>query len=132
MLPIYITPYENSLPFIFIGEGVKDGLQKLLERLPEHHQIKRIELPFFNRDRQIDLICSRYNVEIEYSKHDCLKKTKLEYMTATTNCADPHGMTGNKMGFGSVDGAIAENLRGKAIKFSPIINKLMTECFVKF
>lgn len=105
-------------------------MEKLLSRLPETHRIKRIELPFFDPCFSINAVCAKYNVELKYSKDDALKNTRRGYTTATTNNADPHSMTGNKMGFGSVDGAIAENLSGKAIKFSPIINKLMKERFV--
>lgn len=114
-----------------LGRGVADGLENLLKLLPKNHRIKRIELPFFDENPHINCVCSKYDVELKYGKDDALKKTQLEYTTATTNSADPHTTTGNKMGFGSVDGAIAENLGGKAIKFSPIINQLMKECFVK-
>lgn len=106
-------------------------MENLLRTLPEGNTLKRIELPFFDPCPSIDLVCSAYNVELKYSKDDALKSTRRGYTIATTNSADPHTMTGNKMGFGSVDGAIAENLRGKAVKFSPIINQLMKECFVK-
>lgn len=105
-------------------------MECLFRRLPKSHSIKRIELPFFDQNPSIDLVCSKYNVELAYSMDDALKKTHSEYTTATTNSADPHTITGNKIGFGSVDGAIAENLSGKAIKFSQIINKLMKENFV--
>lgn len=114
-----------------LGQGVADGLENLLKLLPKNHRIKRIELPFFDQNPHIDCVCSKYDVELKYSTDDALKSTRREYMTATTNSADPHSTTGNKMGFGSVDGAIAENLAGKAIKFSPIINQSMKECFVK-
>lgn len=107
-----------------------EGLHNLLEGLPKNHRIKSIELPFFDPCPSIDLVCSKYNVELKYSTDDALKNTRLGHTTATTNSADAHAMTGNKMGFGSIDGAIAENLSGKAIKFSPIINKLMKECFI--
>lgn len=107
------------------------GLQKLLGTLTGNHHIKRIELPFFNADPGIDEICARHNVELVYGRDDGLRKTHSDYTTATTNCADPHAMTGNKMGFSSIDGTIAENIQGKAIKFSPIINKLMKERFIK-
>lgn len=115
--------------FVFTGQGVVEGLQKLLGRLTQGHLIKRIELPFFDQDHNIDQICAFHNVELVYGNDDSLKKTHNNYTTATTNCADPHAMTGNKMGFGSIDGTIAENIQGKAIKFSPIINKLMKEYY---
>jgi hypothetical protein len=52
-------------------------------------------------------------------------------VTATTNCADPHVVMGNEMGFRSVDAAIAENLLSKANIFSPTINKSMKEKFIE-
>ncbi|XP_037041118.1 uncharacterized protein LOC119077872 isoform X2 [Bradysia coprophila] len=114
----------------FIGLGVAVGLEYLLRVLPENHRIKAVELPFYDTLPAIGSVCRKYNVELRYSMDDALKCTRRGLTTATTNSADPHAMTGNRMGFGSVDGAIAENLQGKAIKFSPVINESMTECFV--
>jgi hypothetical protein len=64
------------------------------------------------------------------SRDDALKKTST-YVTATTNCADPHVVMGNEMDFGSVDAAIAENLLSKANIFSPTINQSMKEKFIE-
>lgn len=125
--------YKGSSKFrdIFrLGQGVAKGLRLLLERLPKSHMIKRVELPFYSQNFVIDYVCSKYNIEVNYGTDDCLKKTHCKYTTATTNCADSHATTGNKMGFGSIDGAIAENVRGKAIKFTPFINELMEEFFI--
>ncbi|KAG4076096.1 hypothetical protein HA402_011442 [Bradysia odoriphaga] len=103
----------------FIGLGVAAGLEYLLRILPENHRIKAVELPFYDPLSAIGRVCRQYNVELKYSRDDALKYTQRGFTTATTNSADPHAMTGNRMGFGSVDGAIAENVQGKAIKFSP-------------
>ncbi|XP_037048840.1 uncharacterized protein LOC119083264 [Bradysia coprophila] len=125
----YAGPFRHLLDR-FIGQGVAEGLENLLKNLPENHRIRGIELPYFDRNAAIDVACSQHNLELRYGKEDALKSTLAECITATTNSADSHSMTGNKMGFGSVDGAIAENLSGKAIKFSPIINGLMQKRFV--
>ena len=76
---------------------------------------------------QLLIVCAENNVQLKYSRDDALLKTHPNYTTATTNCADPHASIGNKMGFGSIDGAIAENLGFKAMKLSPIINKFIME-----
>ncbi|KAJ6649492.1 hypothetical protein Bhyg_04728, partial [Pseudolycoriella hygida] len=102
----------------FIGQGVAKGLRRLMKLLPKYHMIRRVELPFFDRNVDIDVFQKKHDIEVIYSTDDGLKKTHVELTTATTNCADPHAMTGNRMGFGSIDGAIAENLREKAVKFS--------------
>lgn len=105
-------------------------MDNLLTILPANHRIKRVELPFFDPNPNIAHVCSKHDIELKYSTDDALKNTRWIYTTATTNSADPHSMTGNKMGFGSVDGAIAENLNGKAVKYSAVINKAMKECFL--
>lgn len=114
----------------FVEHGVAEGLDRLIGILPHNHWIKSVELPFFEPSPAILDVCVKHRLDVKFCVDDALKSTRVGTTTATTNTADPHAMTGNKMGMGSVDSAIAENLRGKAIKFSPIINKAMKECFV--
>ena len=110
-----------------IGQGVAQGLAELL---PRQQHIKSIELPFYDQNPIIDKVCAENNVQLKYGRDDALLKTHPNHTTATTNCADPHASIGNKMGFGSIDGAIAENLDFKAMKLCPIINKLITQNFI--
>ena len=110
-----------------IGQGVAEGLAELL---PRQQHIKSIELPFYDHNPIIDKVCAENNVQLKYDRDDALLKTHPNYTTATTNCADPHASIGNKMGFGSIDGAIAENLGFKAMKLCPLINKKMMEYFL--
>ena len=110
-----------------IGQGVAEGLAELL---PRQQHIKSIELPFYDQNPIIDKVCAENNVQLKYGRDDALLKTHPNYTTATTNCADPHTSIGNKMGFGSIDGAIAENLIQKALTLCPIINKILSEIYL--
>jgi len=65
---------------------------------------------------------------------DCLSPLQngaKEYITATTNCADPHVVMGNEMGYASVDAMIAQNLVGKGRTFSPYLNGKMKEKYLE-
>jgi len=64
------------------------------------------------------------------SRSDALKQTN-SYKTATTNCADPHAVMGNEMGYSSVDAAIAQNLVNKGNQFSPCLNQQMNMKFIE-
>lgn len=119
--------------------AVLKGLEQLCN-LPvsARSQIKRIELPFYaeKNNKKIDNIlaaieklCQKNHIEFSSAAADALKPTS-DYVTATTNCADPHAVTGNEMNYGSVDAAIAENLKRKGNNFSPICNPKMQEKFV--
>ncbi|MCS5709316.1 hypothetical protein CC99x_010405 [Candidatus Berkiella cookevillensis] len=120
--------------------GVLLGLrQLLLVQSPDtYSQIKRIELPFFNTANnpkiqrildKIALLCKQKGIEFASDKNDALAPTST-HMTATTNCSDPHAPTGNEMNYGSVDAAIAENLKRKGNNFSPICNPEMKAQYV--
>ena len=123
----YAGPYQKLLESL-IGQGVAEGLAELL---PRQRCIKAVELPFYSQEPLIDKVCAQNKVQLKYSKDDALERTFADYATATTNCACAHASTGNTMNFSSVDGAIARNLRGKANKFSPLINREMREIFLK-
>ena len=122
----YAGQFQRLLESL-IGQGVAEGLTQLL---PRQHRIKSIELPFYDMVPMINKICSDNNVPLKYGKDDALESTHQRYATATTNCACSHASTGNAMGFGSVDGVIGRNLRGKANKFSPILNQEMREMYL--
>ncbi len=129
---------KNSLD-LHLALGVLKGIESLFSQEPStYSQIKSIELPFFTTSkradimrvlRDINVLCRKNNVQFASNNQDCLEQTS-EYMTATTNCADPHAPTGNEMNYGSVDAAIAENLKRKGNNFSPICNPEMKEAFI--
>lgn len=113
----------------YIYRGVAEGLAALFSSTNQKW-IKAVELPFYKYDREIYNICEEYGIECKFSTDDALKRTHRDFITATTNCADPHAMAGNEMGYSSVDAAIAQNLESKANIFSPIINKIIGEKFI--
>ncbi|XP_054152769.1 uncharacterized protein LOC128951548 [Oppia nitens] len=114
----------------YINAGVSSGLNKLLDNSAVQ-KIASIELPFFDPTQDIiDSLVSHNRPAPVFGKQDALKQTN-GYLTATTNCADGHCVTGNEMGFNSVDSAIAENLVDRANKFSPVLNELMTERYIQ-
>jgi hypothetical protein len=79
----------------------------------------------FNYFLKFSLNKSRFQV----GDNDALKKTN-NFITATTNCADPHVVLGNEMRYSSVDAAIAENLVSKGHHFSPCLNRSMRIKFI--
>ncbi|HRE31525.1 MAG TPA: hypothetical protein PLD88_06060, partial [Candidatus Berkiella sp.] len=118
-----------------LTQGVLLGLKRWI-KLPtaQRDKIKRIELPFYkeagnvaiqNTLNEIERICAKHNIEFAATTQDALAPTSKQYITAATNCSDPHVPTGNEMHYGSVDAAIAENLARKGNNFSPICNKEM-------
>lgn len=120
--------------------AVYEGIKQFFNLpLAMRSQIKRIELPFF-RDAdnpQIDKIlnkiaklCKENKIEFASTNDDALAPTSTKFKTATTNCSDPHAPTGNEMNYGSVDAAIAENLKKKGNNFSPICNRKMQQEFL--
>lgn len=125
--------------------GVEQGLRKLLA-LPKsaRSQIKRIELPFYEKEygnnvvqpetkaaiTRIRNLCVSANIVFSTDAEDALKPTS-KYITATTNCSDPHAPTGNEMGHNnSVDATIAENLQHKGNNFNPCLNTAMKQSYV--
>jgi hypothetical protein len=112
-----------------INKGIANGLD-LLFSSKNQKWIKAVELPFYDKDQDIINICEKHGIECKFSTDDALKRTHPSFVTATTNCADPHAMAGNEMGYSSVDASIAENLKSKANIFSPLINKLIGEKFL--
>ncbi|MCS5710335.1 hypothetical protein [Candidatus Berkiella aquae] len=118
-----------------LTKGVLLGLYQWLKLpLAQRNKIKRIELPFYkevdnvvieNTLNEIASICAQHDIEFSATNQDALAQTSKKYITATTNCSDPHAPTGNEMHYGSVDAAIAENLARKGNNFSPICNKEM-------
>lgn len=86
-------------------------------------KVKRITLPFSGSDAsapdsaktlnpilsQIEAVTKKLGLEWGGTpKEDALKPCK-GYVTATTNCADPHAMMGNEGGQSSVDASISTN-----------------------
>jgi hypothetical protein len=124
-----------------LTKGVLKGLQQFFALpMAMRSQIKRVELPFYKDDSnptisallaKINNLCKKHKVEFASTHDDALAQTSSKYKTATTNCSDPHAPTGNEMHYGSVDAAIAENLRRKGNNFSPLCNRKMTGQFVK-
>lgn len=122
-----------------LAMGIMKGVQRLFDAPASKRQnIKRIELPFFNPEadkevaktlKQIKALCELNSIEFSSTNDDALAQTS-KYITATTNCSDPHAPTGNEMNFGSVDAAIAENLEKKGNNFSPICNPDMKAKFI--
>jgi hypothetical protein len=120
--------------------GVLKGIEQLFNLSPDlHSQIKRIELPYYKdqKNEKVDQIlndiknlCERNKIEFASTMEDALSQTSQKYKTATTNCSDPHAPTGNEMNYGSVDAAIAENLKSKGNNFSPICNSKMGQQYV--
>ncbi len=115
--------------------GVIDGLETLFrEHSPKN--IKALEFPFYTEDpmshTRLETLKSKYGLAgIRFSHEDALKTTIPNLVTGTTNCADPHAPFGNEMSWGSVDGAIGENLKTKGNIFCPCLNKSMKEKFIK-
>lgn len=120
--------------------GVLKGIEQLFN-LPSdlRSQIKRIELPFYNDQKNqkvaqilndIKNLCKKNKIEFSSTMVDALAQTSQQYKTATTNCSDPHVSTGNEMNYGSVDAAIAENLKRKGNNFSPICNDKMNQQYI--
>jgi len=120
---------EHLLP------GVLDGLERLFtERKPE--AIRSLEFPFYRLDpnskTRLESLKSEFGVNYKFSHDDALMNTTVAegLITATTNCGDPHAACGNEMGFCSVDGAIAENLKSRGNIYCPNLNKGITSKFV--
>lgn len=123
-----------------LARGVLAGVKQLFKLSKEDRsQIKRIELPFYfdysdqnmmQILKEINTLCQHNGVEFNSTCEDALAQTS-KYITATTNCSDPHVPTGNEMGYMSVDAAIAENLQGKGNKFNPILNRKMKAEYLK-
>ena len=111
-----------------IIRGVCRGMRRLLDS--GLNRIKSFEFPFYKRDKELMDICAKGRVKCYFTRNDALKNSRPGLMTATTNCANPHTITGNLMKHRSVDEAIAENLRSKANKWSSIINIKMKEKFI--
>lgn len=119
--------------------GVLKGLRQLLALPPaSRNRIKRLELPFYEEDQNarvaqilndIRKLCQRNDIEFSCNDADALEQTS-PYTTATTNCSDPHAPMGNEMNYGSVDAAIAENLRLKGNNFNPICNPKMKAAYL--
>ena len=111
-----------------IVNGIYRGLQRQLRQ--KSNKIKSFEFPFYAHDQRLWELCDKYRIYCGFTDEDALRPADY-HMTATTNCACAHAVAGNGMTYGSVDSAIAENLRSKANKFSPIINSKMKEKFIK-
>ena len=111
-----------------IMTGIYLGLEQVLPRV--RHVIKALEFPFYHFDQRVEQICKEYDVECWFNTDDALKHSDPRLLMATTNCSDPHSVTGNEMNYQSVDAAIAENLWSKANKFSPVINSAISEQFI--
>lgn len=122
----YFAGHYKRILESLIGQGVAEGLALLL---PRQHRIKAVELPFFTSNPMIDKVCEENKVRLMYGQNDALQRSYPDWTTATTNCSDGNASAGNAMGFGSIDGCIAENLESKAKKFSPIINQSMREIY---
>ncbi|MBN9287960.1 MAG: hypothetical protein BGO43_00435 [Gammaproteobacteria bacterium 39-13] len=128
-----------------LSENLALAVLKSIEQLCKlpfsaRNHIKRIELPFYKEktNKKIELIllainklCEKNNIEFASLPTDALAPTSKKYTTATTNCADPHAVMGNEMHYGSVDAAIAENLKQKGNNFSPVCNQAMGAKFVQ-
>jgi len=108
--------------------GVLDGLERFFKEF-NPTPIRSLEFPFYRLDpnskERLDDLKSTFGVNYKISHDDALKNTTKEegLVTATTNCGDPHAACGNEMGFSSVDGAIAENLKSRGNIFCPCLNK---------
>lgn len=116
-----------------LEQNINRGVLKGLETFFSNHTnkwIKMIELPFYESDDEIIALCKRNGVDCIFTRDDALKSTFKNLIIATTNCADPHSVFGNEMGYSSVDAAIATNLKGSGHKFNPQLNKLMHEVFI--
>lgn len=124
-----------------LAQGIEQGLKSLLKlSYSERSQIKRIELPFFANPSndvetvdalaRIEKLCKSRQIEFSAKAIDALEAEKIQqYVTATTNCSDPHAPTGNEMNHGSVDAAIAENIEGKLNHFNAALNTAMQSKF---
>lgn len=121
-------------------QGILAGLSSLIVNgeLDKISKIKQIELPFYSIDQNskvvqdLKALCNSPGVDIKilFSRDDALYQSKdSPYMTATTNCSDPHVLAGNEMYHQSVDAAIAHNTKDHADKLSPLVNPDMQQQF---
>ena len=125
----FAGPYYDILEK-HISRGVYRGMKALFES-STNRNIRSFEFPFYKSNPQIMSLCAKYSIDCRFSFDDALKQPHPNLMTATTNCADPHAVTGNEMGYSSVDAAIAQNLKSKANKWSPVLNTKMSEEFIE-
>jgi hypothetical protein len=101
--------------------GIEQALRKI-EQLPEAERVAalgkvgRIELPFSASPPHSDPIINRIKTLVENlnlgwggTPSEDAFVTRVGFINATTNCADPHAMIGNEGGYSSVDAAIASN-----------------------
>lgn len=117
----------------YLLQGVYESLKLLLESkaIPN---IKQIELPFYENTtaqaiKLIEDLCKEYNIDCVRKRQDALKDTRPDLALATTNCSDPHVLSGNEMRLQSVDAAIALNLVNHGDTLSPFVNPDMRQQF---
>ena len=124
----------KSVLIKYILPGVVKGLRNLFKHKPM--AIKSLEFPFYEQDdesiRKLEKLKLKYEIKYHFSRDDALKTTAPDpdSIIATTNCANPHSPIGNAMSFGSIDGAIANNLRTKGNIFCPCLNRRMRSRFM--
>lgn len=125
-------------------KGINSALQSIVDidesnRLKFLGKIKSIELPFSKPDDTASTSGKNKEINDELKKieeklktlgleSDCSKKDALSekegYITAVTNCGDPHALFGNEGCYESVDAAISSNMVNPNI-LNPLINKEM-------
>ncbi len=127
-------------------KGINSALQSIVEidepnRLKFLGKIKSIELPFsepddaastLDKDKDKEIKDELNKIEAKLKaldlKFDCSKKDALskkdDFITAVTNCGDPHALFGNEGGYQSVDAAMSSNMVNPNI-LNPLINQDM-------
>lgn len=105
------------------------GILSALKTFPDNTdfgRIKRLTLPFSNHIPElasaakkaqfndifnnIEKECKRLNLEWGGAERRDALEPASGYITATTNCADPHAMIGNEGGHASVDASLSSNI----------------------
>lgn len=109
------------------NQAVYEGLKVFFRDYYDPTKFGSIEFPFYTEDKRISDLCANHRVKCNFSKEDALSPNPSGFMTATTNCSDPHAATGNEMGYSSVDASIANNLLDKGNDFSPLLNPFMKD-----
>ena len=138
-----VEPIKGDLELARL-KGINSALQSIVEidesnRLKFLGKIKSIELPFSEPDdstsasskdkeikdelKKIENKLITLGLKFDFSKKDALSK-KEGYITAVTNCGDPHALFGNEGGYNSVDAAISSNMFNPNI-LNPLINQDM-------
>jgi len=118
-----------------IVAAVVDGIAAIAH-LDRGSIIKSVEFPFYDQPSPVSeemmklLKLERdFGIKSHFTNNDALRASP-GYLTATTNCGDPHASFGNELGYHSVDSSIAMNLKYGGIQFLPALNSGMKGSYI--